>query len=434
MQTDILSAALMKNIAQLSIIRNGLTYLSGGMLGGLVPFLMLPVLTRYLSPSDFGIVATFQSILTLSFAFIGLNTTGAIVRNYTELSKDEFAVYIFNCIIILLISVGIVLSILLLFKGYAVSISQTPIQWLLLVPVASCAFFLFSIALSVFRVLGKALQFSIANITNTLFNLIVSVVLVVWLSMDWRGRVIGISSSHIIFGVLALFFLIKTGYISPRFDKVYFRDALLFGSPLILHKLAGWITTMLNRPLLNEFVGLEATGLFFIGCTIASIVAILEGAFEQAWTPWLYSRLNENTQEVKRKIVKITYVYYIALLVLVFMLSFLSPYVLPVFLGKQYVNVSNYVFFPALAYAFNGMRKMVFGYILYEKKTYLIAYSTVVTSGIGIILNVYLIRHYGVNGASYAMSTTFIIGFILTWYMAQKTFPMPWLLLGRTGG
>ncbi len=413
---------------QYSLFKTGLTYLGGGIVGRLVPFILLPILTRYLSPSDYGMVATFQSALFLSFAFIGLNTNGAIVRNYADLSKQEFGVYIFNCILILLFSILIVLLFLLPFREYAISISNLSLPWILAIPVVSAGLFLFNTALSVFRVKGLALQFTSGNLLLTSFNFLVTIILVVWMSMDWRGRAWGISSANIIFGIIGVCFLLMTGYIKPHFNKTYFKDALLFGSPLILHKIASWIATMLNRPLLNEYSGLEATGIFFVGCTIASAVTVFEGSFEQAWTPWLYQKLKENTVNARKKIVQITYLYFLGLTIIVLVLTVLAHYILPVFLGEQYTAAANFIFLPAMAYAFNGMRKGVFGYILYKKKSYLIAIITFVTSASGIALNYFWIKSYGVTGASYAMVVTFLIGFLLTWGVAQKILPMPWLL------
>ena len=64
------SPPLFAAILRHKVFRNALVYAGSGVARNAIPFLMLPVLTRYLSPSDFGIVATFEVILAVALVFI----------------------------------------------------------------------------------------------------------------------------------------------------------------------------------------------------------------------------------------------------------------------------------------------------------------------------------------------------------------------------
>lgn len=52
-------------------------YLVSNILNAIIPFALLPVLTRYLSPEEYGEVAMFQTLLGAMTAFVGLSMAGA---------------------------------------------------------------------------------------------------------------------------------------------------------------------------------------------------------------------------------------------------------------------------------------------------------------------------------------------------------------------
>jgi len=53
-------------------------------------------MTRYLTPTDYGIVATFNVLLAVMVAFVGLSMNGAVNVNFFKLNKDELKKYIGN--------------------------------------------------------------------------------------------------------------------------------------------------------------------------------------------------------------------------------------------------------------------------------------------------------------------------------------------------
>ena len=63
---------------------NTVIYLFSNVLNASIPLLLLPILTRYLSPSDYGVVAMFQMVLAVFGALAGLSVFGAANRQYYE--------------------------------------------------------------------------------------------------------------------------------------------------------------------------------------------------------------------------------------------------------------------------------------------------------------------------------------------------------------
>ncbi|MCA6417299.1 MAG: oligosaccharide flippase family protein, partial [Cytophagales bacterium] len=56
-----------------NLLKSSFVFTASNALNSAIPFLLIPVLTRYLSPSDYGIVSIFQVVATMLISFAGLN-------------------------------------------------------------------------------------------------------------------------------------------------------------------------------------------------------------------------------------------------------------------------------------------------------------------------------------------------------------------------
>lgn len=71
------------------------------------------------------------------------------------------------------------------------------------------------------------------------------------------------------------------------------------------------------------------------------------------------------------------------------------------------------------------MYYMVTKYISYEEKTHILSLMTLVAAATNIVLNYFLINYFGAIGAAQATTLTYLIQFIITWYLASGVHKMP---------
>ena len=83
-------------------------YTISNLLNAAVPFLLLPLLTNFLTPAEYGIVAMFQVLMNGLLPFTGFSLDGAISRQYFDRDKTDFSNYVTNSLYVLLVSTGIV--------------------------------------------------------------------------------------------------------------------------------------------------------------------------------------------------------------------------------------------------------------------------------------------------------------------------------------
>lgn len=419
---------MLKKIFKSALLKNAGIYSITGIINSAIPFFLMPVLTRYMSPSDYGIVAMFSVLLAFVSPFTGLSIHGAIQRQYYEKEKINLPIYVTNCLLILICSAALVFLIFYLFAEPISKISSFPKRWLWVVVVVSIAQFITLINLTLWQVQLKARIYGTYQIAQTFANVSLSVWLVVGLGMAWQGRIQAILLTMIAFACIGLFLLYKGGWIKLAFNKKYMRNALHFGVPLVPHALGATMMTMMDRFFITNMVGLSATGLYSVGYQIGMVIGLLGTSVNQAYVPWLFAKLKQNNYDTKKNIVKITYVYFILIISLAFSLSLIAPWFLDFFVGEKFAGSGIYVFWIALAYAFNSMYTMVVNYIFYVEKTYILAGITFSCAALNIPLNYTLIKWNGPVGAAQAHALTLFLFFLLTWILSSRVYKMPWLL------
>jgi O-antigen/teichoic acid export membrane protein len=409
-----------------SLLKSSGIYTLANLINSAIPFLMLPVLTRYLTPFDYGIVAMFQVLLGIMGSFTGLSVHGAVARQYYDRDSIDFPNYVGNCLYILGASTALIALVVWIFARPISNLSEFPVAWLWSVVLVCVGQFVVVVFLTICQVQVKPFAYGRFQVSLTLVNVTLSLFFVVSLGMGWEGRIQGQIFAYAIFATLAITVLIKQGWVRWSFRKDYIRSALNFGVPLIPHAFGMWAITMTDRILITRMVGVTDTGIYVVGAQIGMIIGILQDSFNRAWIPWLYDKLKREDPVWNNKIVRFTYLYDIVILILALLLAWIAPWFLKFYVGKSFVEAGQYVFWIALGYAFNGMYKMVGGYLLYEKKTFYLSLATFFTALINIIVSYFLIRANGPVGAAQGTMVAFLSSFLLTWFLANKCHRMPW--------
>jgi O-antigen/teichoic acid export membrane protein len=419
---------MIKRFFNTSLFRSASVYTLTQAINSAIPFLLMPILTRYLTPTDYGIVAMFGVLLSFVAPFTGLSIHGAIARQHYDRDEVDMPSYVTNCLLILLSSTVIV-GVIFYFLAEPISrISSFPMQWMWAVIVVSAAQFINQINLTLWQVQVKPVPYGIYQIAQTIVNLGFTLWFIVGLGMDWQGRIQAQVIAFSAFAVFGLLLLYLNGWIKLKVNKDYIKNALNFGVPLIPHALSGTIKTMVDRVMITGMVSVSSTGLYSVGFQIGMIIGMLEDSFNQAYVPWLYERLKKDEYSDKIMIVKLTYAYFVGIICLALALGAIAPWFLSFFVGPQFVGSGQFVLWIALGFAFDGMYKMVVNYIFYMRKTYILAWVTFSTAIGSIVINYFAIKYWGAIGAAYTYALVGFITFLLVWFLSGRVYHMPWNL------
>lgn len=417
----------MSTIKDKSFFSGALIYLGSNILNASIPFLLLPILTRYLAPSEYGQVAMFQLLISALTAFVGLNTAGAASRKYYDVdTREEMPLYIGACLQILIISFLVVGAILLIFREWLSEALGISIAWIVLAAVATAASFIVKLRLLQWQVRKNPISYGALQISLTFLNAVLSLFLVVLLTFGPEGRMLAQTLAPVVLSVLALALLTKDGLLKLSIRPDLVKDALSYGTPLIPHVGGIFLLSTIDRLVINKHMGIDSAGVYMVAVQFTMAMSLVFDAINKAYIPWLFERLSRDNSKEKNQIVKWTYSYFLAIILVAGVAFFIGPYFVVLIAGEKYAEAGSVIGILALGQAFQGMYLMVTNYIMYAKKTARLSLVTITSGLLNVALLMLLIPVLGLQGAAIAFALSTALRFLGTWWLSQKSYNMPW--------
>lgn len=411
-----------KNLSFSAII-----YFGSNLINGLIPFFFLKILTDYILPAEYGILNLYDLLIFLLIPIAGFNAGSALNRFYFDKKLDYSKVF-YNVIVLTLASILMLFSIAFLFQNFISSYFNFNPIWIYYLVIYQLVNKISEYLLITYQVREKAIQYGVFRIFKTSMDVIFSLLFLIYFEDKLHGKISGQLLGISIAGFVALFIILKEKLISFSIDRDYINKILHYSVPLIPHAIGAFIINLSDRLIIKHYMGDEQVGLYAVGYQVGMILSMIQNSFNQAWVPWFFKQLNKNDHQIKLKIVKITYLYIIALLLICYLLYLFSPFIFTYFINANYKEAMIFIPYVALGYAFNGMYKMMVNYLFYIKKTKIIGITTILIALFNIGLNFVLIPEIGTIGAAIATTLSFAFQFIIFAIFALKDYKMPWLL------
>lgn len=374
----------------------------------------------------------FQVLLGALAAFVGLSMHGAAGRKFydSNLGENELKEFIGSCLQILLVTSTVVLFVLMLLSGHLKAWLGLDIKWVFLALLTTTCTAVFQIRLSQWQVRKQAAIYGFAQITKSIFNVVISLGLVVVLLQGAAGRMSAQVWAASVFAVVAIGLLRKDGLL--RFyvwRPQYIREILRFGVPLIPHIGGMFLLVSVDRFVINSQLGLAQAGIYMVAVQFSTAVSLIFDAVNKAFVPWLYERLKRDDHNEKVSIVKVTYIWYAFILICAAIAFLVAPQIVTLIAGQSFSPAGEIVGWLVLGQVFGGMYLMVTNYIFYSKRTGLLSVVTIFCGVLNVLLLIPLTIRLGIVGAAYAFCISMGLRFILTWMVAQLRHPMPWFNL-----
>jgi len=413
-----------------SFVSQASTYFLARIINALIPFLLLPILTRYLEPSEYGQVALFQVWVALTGAICGLSVHGAAARKYFDYDNPEqhMGEYIAACLVLLVSSTTVLLLFAALLSGWLSELIALPRIWILIGVLFAFCNFLIQLRLGQWQVRKQPKKFGAFQISCSLMNMFLSLVLVVVMNFGVIGYLTAYTVSIVLFGVAALILLNRDHLIKKVWRPDLMREAARFGVPLIPHIVGAFLLLTIDRAVIGARLGLDAAGYYMVAAQLALAMNLILDSINKAYVPWLFERLKRDNPDEKRSIVIMTYGYNLFLLSGAALAFVIGDDLLVFIAGERFAASGKLVAWLVLAQAFRGMYYMVCSYIFYANKTGVIAKITITTGLLNVLLLFVMIDSFGLIGAAWAMCISMVFQWLVTWRSASLLVSMPWSL------
>jgi len=399
-----------------------------GLMGGLsksAGFILLPILTRRFSPSDYGILEMVISLTGLLAIFMSLNLESAIARFWSDWSRDgrQRAQFSTISLIVGLFGAALVALVWAFSAPLARLVLGNGESWNYVVIGAICAVLQAVSVLPqmVLRMQRKILRYNILGFLQTVLYVGVTWALVVHLRAGVLGAIVAMTIAQAIACILGYVWVIAlwTRELAPT--RV--RESFDYSLPMLPAVVVTWVNKQVDRLLLLWLVGLGAVGIFGAAAKITLLVTALVAFFQQAWVPLALSMVDR--EEVRNDFYRRTLNYYLASMTIVSLVFVACSKELFQLLASDEYQ-SGYVVIPWLlgAQVLHGSASITNLGMLVTRKTF----GNSVAAWIGALLNIaiglMLIPNFGIWGAAIGMFIAELAFTSLLWRFSIKSGPI----------
>jgi len=422
--------------AILRLSRHTLIYGIGHVLTRLIPFALLPFMTYYLPPDQFGIQALYYILIAVAMEIVRLGLDIALLRFYVPEKDPVKQREIFSSIFWAAFIVTGLLSAMLWFGAeFWVKLiveHLEPYPGWMIYTLKLCAVIIWldnmsAFPLVVMRAENRPNLFIITRLTGVAVHTGMTLALLI----IGRG-VPGIFEGNLIGSALMLVITLPIiiGRLRFVFNKATIIACLAFGLPNVPNVLFVQVVELSGRKIIEMLRTVSEAGLYSAGCKLGMFLAIVAMGFRYAWQPFF---LQIKDKPDARDIYGRVLTYYMAVVLWMYLLltAFVEPLAkwnIPV-IGRSFIHPEYWqgiAIFPvvSLAHVFNGMFAVFIVGIYLEKKTKVLPWITGVAALVNIGGNILLVPHYGMWAAAWLTVVSYFMMAGLLYVYVQRIYPI----------
>lgn len=408
-------------------LRHSIIYGLGHVGAKLIGVVLLPLYTRYIAVSEYGILAVLEVTIAMLTQVLIMGQPNALLRLYSLTEYKEKRAETFATILGFTFLCGLIfwLSSLLLLPLMAPLFSWPP-NFVHLVHI--CAAIIFSemialLLLSHLRSREESTLYAFTSFARIFVILGLNIYLIVYAGTGIRGILYAnlFGNLAIILVLLPIVFVRMV----PKFDAGILIAATRFGFPLIFAGLANMLLNMGDRYLLRWLAGYDEVGLYNLGYKIAGVLnVLLIQSFTLTFLPAAY-KIYGKTGDKRYFAKMMTYFVFVLVLAGLAVASFSREMVETFALNADYLAAYKIIPLIALAYIFSGAKSVATLGLYLKGKTKHIAYSTIIAVLFNLALNLLLIPQYGMMGAAVATVAAFLLLFFITYWASNRFYRIP---------
>lgn len=391
-----------------------LFYAVANSIEALVPFLLAPILTRALDPSEYGIWVLFITYATFLRPIVGLTTQDAIRMRFYDFDQKQLDQFTHTVLFVMMTMAVVVSAVTLLFSDALASATKFPASWLVSVVVAAFLFEVFYTALALQQFHNRRKAFLLTQVVQAVLSLILisAFLLGGW---DWRGVILG---RMLGMAAAALISLRTLGYGPSMFLRMpprsFYRDIASFGVVYWPSGMVIMAVAMTDKVVAAHFLGVSASAMYGVAALFASAYWVVNYSFVLAWTPWLFRKLKSAPTEGTREIVSVSMLYFVLAPIAAVAFYFVSLLIAPILLGEAFHSAIPLMRYIMIAIVLQGFFIHNMKYLHFDKDISVMSLCSALTIALNICLSILWAPEMGIRGIMLATVASFGVTFLVS--------------------
>lgn len=401
--------------------RHGSIYGIANFLDRAVSFIMIPVYTRFLTPSDYGVLELIYMTSNVILMVVGLGIQSAVSRFYFDYEDQDKRHQVISTAFIGYGGIALIATLALLpFSNLMADKILDSIElthYFVVALITLGVGMVIPIGSSYLRVRLQSIELTIFTFSKLIVTVGLNIYFLVYAGWGVYGILVATLIAQAVFSVImSVYVLRRTGV---HFDLKILKDMVKFGLPLIPSSISAYIVHASDRYFIKEYASMSMTGLYSLSYKLGMLVSqFVTSPFIQVWNPRRMENFNRGDAEY---IYSRIFTYFVTFSVFIgLQISVLAKEAIHLMTTEAYWDAYKVV--PIIV-----MSSIVFSFhyhfqvgILMKKATKYIAVINISNGILNLILNVILIKAYDVWGAAYATLICFIYKAFATFYFSNR--------------
>lgn len=391
----------------------------GPIVGAVFSFITIPIITYFISPSEYGRVSMFtlfQNVLGM-IAYLGLDQ--AYIKFYHD-EEDKEKLMLHSIVPALSLAVLVSIGVFLLKEPLATWLyGSTEDLSCVYILIPYLPFFVVErFILIKYRMEQKGMLYSFFSIFSKAALLVLSVLTLKYYLCGYQSVIYSTVLAQILTTVLLIISCYKNNKITvSEWEWSYVKTLLKYSLPVIPATIVGWVLNSMDKIMIRSLCDYQQLGLYDTALKIVSVLAIVQNCFSTFWSPIAF-KWNKEKKETEKfeEVGKILSI----IMVSMFMGILTFKEVIIKILSPDYYNAVEILPFLLIYPIMYTVSEVTVVGIYFSGKSVTTIIVAVCSCVLNVTLNSLLIPKYGAIGASIATGCSYILFFWLRTIISRK--------------
>lgn len=377
------------------LFKNTIIIFIGKLCTQFITILLLPLYTKYLVSSEYGIVDLVTTYISLFVPVLSLELEMATFRFLVDNRNDKNKLSeIISTVLKALVVIAFLSTVIYMFISLFLNIKY---KYLISLVILICFFSQFF--LQVARGLGKTINYSISCCITGILTVLLNILLIIVFAFEADGIFISMIIANIITIIYLFVSLNLFSYFKFKvFNKKLLKTLLKYSIPLVPNGISWWIVNASDRTIISIVLDISANGIYAVSNKFSSLFIGIFNVFQLSWTESASLHINDKENE-KFFSSTINFVLKTFICLALLMISAM-PIIFNLFIDKKYSYAYYNVPILIIAMIFNVVVGLYSALYIAKKMTKQVMYTSIVSAIINILINLILIKYIGLYAAS----------------------------------
>lgn len=402
-------------------IENFVIYGFGSAVGHLIPFIMLPILTRiYPNAGYIGLYDSVNVLVSIGSFVAILGVADIMFRYFFEEEDERYKKKVTSTALFTLIPSGLLIAALVaIFRVPLAKIVLGHSDYSNLVLIASVTLYftvLNAIISAPTRMRNQRGRYLIVNICSSLVSYSIAIPL---LLIGWYETAMPLAAMCSMMSTATVFMVMNYSDFSlSSVDGKICLNLLQLGLPSMPSYLFYWIISSAQLLFITNMLGLEATGIYSVGSKISSISQLVNAAFGVGWSYFVFSTMKDkdHVELISKVFDYLTGISFFSVCVVVM----LSHAVIALLFDQQYMEGQWVMPVLFLAPLVRMLYQSITSQYTIIKKTYVGPCCLAAGTSACVLLDILLIPIMGILGAAVASLSAYTVALCLMAVLLRK--------------